>query len=495
MSSKEFEVGFGVDAVLSPRSIAVIGVSGDPAKRKVTGGTGVLNNLIRYGYSGRLYPVNPKYESILGQKCYPSIDEVPEPVDLVVVSVPAEQVPAVLESCGKRGCRAAVIISSGFAEVGTPQGEDLQRRLVEIAGTYGIRVLGPNNLGAYNTFDGIVASTSTLLFYYSDLPIGGIAWVSQSGALCSTLYGRAMEQNVGVGYVVTSGNECDLQAADFIWRFLDDPRVHVVGAYIEGIRDWNKFEAAAQKAWQVGKPLIVYKAGTTPYGAAAVRAHTSSEAGNIQNYRAAFKRLGVLSVETLDELYQTAQLLEQWRDFPDINSVAVMTISGGEGGILVDGLVERGIPMAQLRQETVGKIADVIPMFGSAVNPIDVTAHMMREPEKLRQVGEILEEADEVDAIIYAPTTVAAENAMKVAQDFASLIKTSRKPCVIHWYSNEINEDAVRYLRREGIPVFTDYGAFFRAMERRQQFFTYQNLGKNIQQEEFGTCQRHCEKR
>lgn len=472
MTMINFEIGYGVEAMLTPKSIAIIGVSNKPEKADVTGGTAVLKNLLRYGYTGELYPVNPKYDTILGIKSYPSVKDIPKQPDLSVIAVAADQVSDVLRECAEAGCRAVIIISSGFAELCTEHGIKLQEELVEITKTYGIRILGPNNLGCYNVYDKIVASTSTALFYYEEILPGGIAWVTQSGALGSTIHSRADERGIGLSYVVTTGNECDLEAADFIWYMLDDPRVHVIGLYIEGIRDWEKFSVAAQKAKDCKKPILVYKAGMTKVGVRAAKAHTGSEAGDIEAYRSFFEKNGVVLAESIDELYQTAYLLEQWRDYENVNNYAIVTISGGEGGTVADGLTALDINVPTFSKETYEKIIEIIPAFGSGQNPVDVTAHMMRTPEKLRQVGAVLEDADEVDAIIYAPTTVAKGWDMQVAEDFARAIENSKKPGLVCWYSSSINAGAIQYLRERKIPVFTDNETLFRALNRRKQFFS-----------------------
>lgn len=464
-----FEIGYGVDAVLNPESVAVIGVSGDSGKAEVTGGTAILSNMIRYGFGGRIYPVNPKYDAIMGLRCYATVADVPETVDLAVVAIAADGVPGVLEACGRCGCRAAIVISSGFGEVQTPHGAALQKEIDAVVKTYGIRVVGPNNLGSYNTFDKMVASTSAALMYYNELPPGGIAWVTQSGALGTSLYGRAIDQNIGVGYVVTTGNESDLQTADFVWYLLDDPRIHVIGLYIEGIRDWERFEAAAQKARKLGKPILAYKAGVTKSGGAALKVHTDSDAGDFGDYLDFFRRTGVVAVESVDELYRTAFLLEQWRGYGDIRNIAILTTSGGSGGILADGLTRLGMNVPELSRETQEKIKREIPAFGSAVNPIDVTAHIMRTPEKIARVGNILEETDEVDAIMYAPTTLSAEGSVRIARDIVALIRESKKPCLVHWYSSPLNSEAIHILHQNQIPTFTDYDSIVQSFRSRNR--------------------------
>lgn len=469
-----FSIGEKVEKLIKPSSIAIIGVSGDPSTLDKTGGAGVLSNLLRYGYQGEIYLINPKHKEIMGYKCYPSIADVGKGVDLAVISIPAKAVADTLKECGEAGCQTAIIISSGFAEVGTDMGKELQQRIVAITETYGIRVLGPNNLGVYNCIDGIAPSTSTALFYYDELVKGSIAWISQSGALCSTIHGRAYDRNIGLSYVVTSGNECDLEAADFLWYMAKDENVKVIGLYIETIKDKEKFELAAKEAARKHKPVLVYKAGVTKAGAAATLAHTGSDAGSIVEYAAFFKKCKVIMVESFDELYSSAMLLEAWLNKP-AEHYAIIAISGGEGGILADGLVREGLKLAEFTDATRESIADIIPSFASAKDPVDVTAHMMRHPENIFQISNILEEAAEADGVIYSLTTVAQARHLEVAEEMAKVIKNSKKAGVVCWYSSEVNAEAVRYLQRQNIPVFTDNESLLRALLRVKQFFDYQN--------------------
>lgn len=472
---KQYEIGFGADALLRPKAVAVIGVSGNSAKKNVTGGTAVLNNLVRFGYQGNIYPINPKYDTVAGLKSYPAIGAVPEKVDLVVVAVAADKVPDVLEECGQAGCRAAIIISSGFAEVSGPEGKALQEQIVEIGNRYSMRLIGPNNLGSYNVLEHMVASTSSTLLYYNDLPGGAIAWVSQSGALCSSIYGRAYDEEIGVPCVVTTGNECDLQSADIVWTLLDDPRIHVVCVYCEGIRDREKFAAAARKAQELGKPLLVFKNGKTLRGGQGCRAHTASDAGEIDDYRAFFDQIGAIMVDSLDEFYETANLLDLWRDYGDVQNFAVISTSGGSGICLTDCITGIGLEVPPLSQALKESVMAEIPSFGSAANPIDVTAHILRTPEKIAEVGKLLQASDEVDAIVLAPTTIAEEASLSTAQDFIEIIRSSKKPCMVHWYGGSANAEAVRLLRKNGIAAFTEYDAFARALLRRKQFFAIQS--------------------
>lgn len=472
---KKYEIGFGADALVYPKSVAVIGVSGSAAKKNVAGGTAVLNNLVRFGYTGNIYPINPKYDTVAGLKSYPSIADVPEKVDLVVVAVAAANVAATLEDCGKAGCRCAMIISSGFAELKTDEGEAMQREIVEIGNKYNMRLVGPNNLGSYNVLDNMIASSSATLLHYDKLRTGSIAWVSQSGAMCSSIYARADDECIGIPVVVTTGNECDLEGADFAWILLDDPRIQIVCIYCEEIKDREKFSAVARKAKKLGKPVLVFKNGRSNQGSVACKAHTASNAGDIKDYEEFFKEIGVVMVDSLDEFYATANLLNYWREYGDVQNFAVISTSGGSGICLTDCLCNTGMNVPALSDGLKEKVMKLVPSFGSGANPIDATAHLLRTPEKFAELGELLEQSEEVDAIVLAPTTMGDEAAMSTAQDFVKVIKSSQKPFVVHWFCGNTNANAAKILRDEGIPVFTSYETFAKAMKHRKEYFNYKN--------------------
>lgn len=475
MSNKNYEIGFGADALIYAKSVALIGVSGDPAKKSVVGGTAVLNNLVRFGYKGNVYPINPKYDEISGKKCYASIEDVPEKVDLAIIAVGSGSVPATVESCGKAGVRAAIIISSGFAELLTDEGVALQNEIVEIANKYDLRLLGPNNLGSFNMNDDMCVSTSSSLLYYDSMPKGSIAWVSQSGAMCSSIYGRSMDAAINVPVVITTGNECDLQTADFIWHLAEDDRIRVICVYCEGIRDREKFKAAVEKAKKARKPVLVFKNGQTGRGGYACGAHTASDAGNMEEYKQYFEECGAILVESIDEFFDTANLLDKWSKYDDIDNFAVISTSGGSGVCLTDCVERAGMSVPDLTEETRAAVMEKIPDFGSPRNPIDVTAHILRTIEKVAEVGEILEKSGEVDAMILAPTTIERSASLAIAKDFIKIIQESKIPALVHWYTGSTNMEAIRMIREAGIPAFTEYDSIGRAFKRRKKFFEILN--------------------
>jgi len=465
-------IGYGVEAVLKPNSIAIVGVSGSASKKEVVGGTAILKNLLRFGYTGKIYPINPKYEEIMGCKCFKSIKDVPEIIDLVVIAVGSDGVPALMQECGDAGVKAVNIISSGFAEVGTPKGKELQEKILSIAHTYGMRIVGPNNLGSINLLEKVAASTSAGL-YCDKLIAGSIGWVSQSGALTSSLYGRVMDAGIGLAYVVTLGNESDLDMADFIWYMLDDERVKVIAVYIERIKDTEKFKKVALKAMQVGKPIIAMKTGSSERGAAAAMAHTGSLVGSDSLYSAFFKQNGIIRVEGIDELFETAELFSQWSKYGSVENLAVVTTSGGAGGIFADLCEPAGLNMPPLSKDIKDRIMKEIPEYGSAQNPIDMTAQILQMPDALLEVGKILDETSEVDGVLFAISALPPASAVQFAKNIVEYCAHSKKPVVVCWYAGSMNGEAIDIICQKGIPCYVDFEATVIALKRRSQFLKY----------------------
>lgn len=462
-------IELGVEAALKPKSIAIIGVSSKTDKKEFVGGTAILNNLVHYGYEGIIYPIHPTSDAIMGCKCYKSIGEVPEKIDLAVLAVASEGVPELVTECGEARVKAVIVISSGFAEVATPEGIKLQNDIVTTAEKYEMKLIGPNNLGLINLLDKVAVSTSAGLWCDKMLP-GSIAWVSQSGALTSALYARAMDEGIGLAYVVTLGNEADLDMSDFISYMLDDDRVDVVGAYIERIKDMTKFREVALKSKRLGKPIIVMKTGSSERGAAAAMAHTGSLVGSYKLNSAFFRQNGVLQVEGIDELYKTANLMRAWKAYGPVENVAVITSSGGAGGILADLCEPAGLNLPAFSKSVQEQIMKEIPEFGSAQNPVDVTAHILRSLDKILDVGKILDQTDEVDAVLFAFSSIPPESSLRLAEIICKYHEMSRKPVVMCWYSATYADKALDLMRQHGIPCFTDFESTVTAIKRQNEF-------------------------
>jgi acetyltransferase len=346
----------------SPEGVAVIGASVDPHKL----GHGVIRNLLDYHYRGPIYPINPMAREILGYRCYARVSDVPDPVDLAIVIVPAGMVSRVTEECGKRGIKYAIVVSGGFGETGT-EGQEREKELAAVARTHGMRILGPNCIGTIDTHTPV----NTTFVIGMPQP-GDIGFVSQSGAMCAVVIDWARGAGVGFSRIVSLGNQVDVNETEMLESFAADTKTRVITTYIEGVSDGRSFMKAASAAAR-SKPVLVLKAGHGESGACAVASHTGALAGSSEAYDAAFRDSGVLRAESMEELFDWARALA-WQPLPAGKRVAVLTNAGGPGILAVDALETAGLELAPLTNETKEYIRSRLPAAGSASNPVDVLA-------------------------------------------------------------------------------------------------------------------------
>jgi acyl-CoA synthetase (NDP forming) len=295
-------------AMFHPRSVAVIGASkGIAATGSVKIGTAALQYFVQHKFPGRIYPINPKEKELMGLKCYPSIKDVPDDIDLACLVVPAKVCIDAMKECAEKGIKAAVVFSSGFAEA---REQKLQDDLLQTARQAGIRFCGPNTAGIVNVTDHVVASIS-MACDMNPFRAGEIAFITQSGALGGSMLGRGMDQGIGFSYWVSSGNEADLDTADYISYLIDDPKVKVFTLFTEGIRNGQKFLEVCRKAARARKPIVVYKTGLSEVSAAAAKSHTGALAGSDKVFDNVCRQFGVIRVDDVAELFQTA-LVFNW---------------------------------------------------------------------------------------------------------------------------------------------------------------------------------------
>ena len=390
------ELGAGLEAIFSPRSIAILGASQDATK---IGGRPV-QFLRKYGYAGAIYPVNPRAQEVQGLPAYASIDAVPEAPDLAIVALNAEAVPDALAACAARGVRGAVVFSSGFSEMGEA-GEALQQRVHDVAARTGIRVLGPNCLGTISIAEAAIATFSIVL--ESAMPQAGpVGIVSQSGNLGSFAMLLASERGVGVSRFMTTGNECDVDAADGIAFMARDPATKVILCVLETCRDPQRLVAALGEARAAGKPVVVLKIGASAAGQAAAASHTGALAGSDQVFDAVFRRAGVWRVRSIEQLVDLGQaVVALGRErLPRGGRVAILVASGGFGVLLADSATANGLTLPMPSAETQRRIMQVVP-YASARNPIDATAQMSARPDILQEILFALLEDDGVDTLIF----------------------------------------------------------------------------------------------
>jgi acetyltransferase len=349
-----------LEAFFCPKSIAVVGAS--RSKEKL--GRGILENIIRYGYKGRVYPINPRADEILGLTCYPSVIDVPDEIDLAVIVIPARFVINVMEECGRKGVKGVVIISAGFREAGL-EGVKREKEVVSIAKEYGIRLIGPNCLGIIDTICPLNASFSAGM-----PPKGEIAFMSQSGALCTAVLDWALAEGVGFSRFVSLGNKADVNEVDLLEAWEGDPHSKVILTYTEGIDDGRKFLEVARRVTK-RIPIIAVKSGKTSAGSRAVSSHTGSLAGSEMAYEAAFRQCGVLRAESIGQLFDFS-LAFAYQPPLRGKMIAIVTNAGGPGIMATDALEGEGLSLANLRRETIDLLRDNLPSAANIYNPIDV---------------------------------------------------------------------------------------------------------------------------
>ncbi|MBC8752354.1 MULTISPECIES: acetate--CoA ligase family protein [Paraburkholderia] len=432
--------------LLAPRAIAILGASED--FRKLNGIP--LKALLDKGYRGAIYPVNPKYTEIAGLRCYPTVEDIPGEVDLAIVTVAHNRVIENIRALGRKGVRAAVVFSSGFAEVGE-EGAMRQRELQQAAREAGVRLLGPNCLGLVNTFDNVMASFAQ--FALGPTPGGPIALVTQSGALGTATVGVGKARGLHVGYLVTTGNESDVGFVEIMREVIADPRISVGAGFIEGVRDGTGLVALGQQSLDLSKPLVLTKLGRTDAGAKAVASHTGSLAGAENVFDGVARQFGIVRARS-DE-----QLLDYTNAFayacsdgalPQGPRVGILTRSGGAGALMADHAFEQGLRIPDLSAETAAALKGILPEFGSVANPVDVTAVGMFNPGVICDAFERVLNDPNVDVGIAWMGSTREVDFM--VQAFADLRARAKKPFVLAW--SGASEAAVQGLAAAQVAVF-----------------------------------------
>src|SRR3954453_17054203 len=422
-----------LDSFFAPDSIALIGASRD--LEKIPGR--LLSMLRKNGYPGKLYPINPNYGDIDGLKCYRTIAEVGAPIDLAIIIIPACAVVGALEQCAAAGVRNALIISSGFAEEGGDSAA-MQDEIVAIAKRSGMRISGPNAEGFYSEVQKVAATFSpTVDVKPGEVPLVAtkrrIAIVAQSGGIGFAIKHRAKAIGVAISYCVSAGNESDLGAGEFLDYMVQDASTDVILLFIEGIRDVDKFLAAARRAAEIGKPVIVTKVGRSGAGERAAASHTASMAGWSAAYDAVFSKYGFIVSDDLDEAITIAAVLTT-NPLPKGKRVAVLTVSGGAGIWAADAVSMQGLQVPELSSEVQAEIKKLLTSYGSARNPIDVTAQGVHSGGLQKSI-DLLDASDEVDAILVV-RSLSSDTRMRFKQaELKPVLEAQRKPIVFYSYT------------------------------------------------------------
>lgn len=430
-----------LDGIFKPQRIALIGVTPNP---KSVGGS-VLKNLISGGFRGVVYPVNPTSEAVLGIQCYPDLESVPKTPDLAIICTPAEQVPDIVGICGQKGVSGVIIISAGFRETGDA-GRDLEETICQTSRQFPkMRILGPNCLGVIAPGSGFNAS------FAGAMPKSGrVAFISQSGALCTSVLDWALEEKIGFSYFVSIGNSLDVDFADLIDYFGEDEATTSIILYIESIRDARKFMTAA-RAFARSKPIVAYKAGRFPESAEVAASHTGAMAAEDAVYDAAFQRAGIVRVFDIGDIFNCAELVGRHK-LPRGPRLGIVTNAGGPGVMATDALVAQSGELAVLSEKTMAQLNESLPPFWSHRNPVDILGDA---PSKRlgKAAGYVLDDPD-VDALLTILTPQSMTNPTAAAKTVVQLAETSAKPILAAWLGGISMREGMEILMQNGIATY-----------------------------------------
>jgi len=456
-----------LDLFFRPKSVAIVGASRE--KGKV--GREIVANMIKDGYQGRIYPVNPNATEIEGLKCYPSLKAIGHTPDLVVVVVPAKFVGRVLEECGEVGTKAAVVITAGFKEVG-PEGAKLERELTEIARRHHIRVIGPNCLGVMIPGEKLNAS------FGGSLPQpGGIGYISQSGALLAAILDLAKAQGIGFSALFSIGNKADVDELDVIKAMGDDPQTTVIAGYLENINDGDAFVREAERISQ-DKPILLMKSGGTSAGAKAASSHTGSLAGGEVVYESAFIRAGVVRCASIKQQFDFAQAFA-YQPLPAGPSVVVLTNAGGPGIMAADAVERQGLTFAKMSEDTTRKLAERLPPAANIHNPVDVLGDALAD--RYEYALRVLLDDPNVDSVLVLLTPQAMTQATETAEAVVRVAtEKPGKPILACFLGASLVEDGVRVLRRGRIPCYDSPEAAVRTIKAMSEYVRWRNRPKRV---------------
>ena len=426
--------------LFAPKSVAVFGAS----DRVDSVGQIVFHNMLQSGFQGALYPINPTHAEVQGCKAYASITQIIDAVDLAVIATPPESVPAIIEECGKRNVKAAVIITAGFGEVGVA-GKALERAVLENAQRYGIRLIGPNCLGVMRPDIGLNATFNN----GSALP-GNLAFVSQSGALCTAILDWAQISDVGFSSVVSMGSSLDVDFGEILDYLISDVKTQSILLYIEGIRDARGFMSALRAAARI-KPVILVKVGRHPAGSKAAMSHTASLVGSDDAFDAAVRRAGVVRVRSITELFSAAKALSCGFN-PTGNRLAIVTNGGGPGVMATDRAIDLGLEMAVLSEATIAKLNQVLPGTWSHGNPVDIIGDA--QADRYQHAVQACLEDPNVDGVLTILTPQAMTKPLEAAKAVIALSKRYNKPLLTSWMGGAQVETSRAAFKRAKKPTF-----------------------------------------
>lgn len=469
-----------LDRIFKADSVAVIGASRNETKQ----GYKVLKTLIGEKYEGRIYPVNPKEKIIFGLKCYKSVQDIPENIDLALITTPAHTVKNMLEELGKKGAAGAVVLAAGFGELGE-EGKRLEEEIVELAREKGIRIIGPNTAGIISLHRGLN------LIGLQNVPKGSIALLTQSGNIALNVITEAsLKSQAGFSHYVGIGNEADIKFHEYLEYFTEDPDTKVILMYVEGLREGRKFLEQASKTTKV-KPIVLYKSGRSVEGSKCVGSHTGALAGISEVSQSAFKRAGIIEVDHPGEMFPVAETLALLPMLKE-NSIAILADGGGHATIAADYLAELGIKLPDLEEETRNKLAAILPANASLANPIDVAGGTDQDPGIFADCAEILLSDRNIHGLLivglFGGYGIRFAKKLAFIEEDAShrmgkLMGSTQKPILLHSLYNYAKPHSLELLRYYNIPVYDSleiackcvealsvYGSYRREYHRESNF-------------------------
>jgi len=420
-----------ISRLVRPNRVAVVGASDRPGSLGYSTFNNVRNNSV---IAGGAVPVNPRYETVLGDRCYPRVSDVPgDPVDVAIVLLPAEGVLEVVKDCATAGVRHLLVLSSGFSETGAA-GRVLQEEMVKLARASGMRVYGPNSPGLANIADRVLLSMSPVAG--SDVTSGPVGLVTQGGGIGRALM-QWMDRGLGIGLWCSPGNEADLDIADFVHHMVTDDRIRVIGAVVEGFSEGRKFLDAADRARAAGKPVVVLKIGRSEYGQKTAASHTASIAGNDAVASAVFAQYGVVRVDDVDELGETLQLFSRALTVTDrdVTRTCVYSFSGGTASLGADLVGSAGLKLATFGPATLAALTARAPAFGFVDNPVDLTTKVFTDSDLNRAVFELICNDPDVGSVLFAMPADYEESTVSVSRDAVEIARSTGTLLIPVWMS------------------------------------------------------------
>jgi acetyl coenzyme A synthetase (ADP forming)-like protein len=455
----------------TPRGVALIGATSDPTKL----GYGLARNLVQCNYQGVIHFVNPKGGSLLGRPMYPSVLDLPDPVDMAIVLIPAPAVAGSLKECALRGIQAVIIASGGFRETGAT-GAELENELVQIAQQHGVRLIGPNCIGILDTHLPLDAT----FLPPPGPPPGDVAFISHSGAICAAVIDWARGQGFGLSRLVSLGNQADVNETDVLAPIADDRFTRVLTLYLEGVSDGQRFVREARKISH-HKPIIALKVARYPSGQRAAASHTGALAGQENAFNAAFRKAGVIRADTTEELFDWARALA-WCPLPKGRAIAILTSAGGPGVTAADALEMNGMSLSRLTPETQQDLSKLLPPAASLINPVDMLASA--SPEQFAACLKVLLDDPGVNGVMVVTPPPPMHTAGAVAKAIIPIIHNSEKPVTIALMGERLIQEAVEHFRAARVPEyrFAERAASALAvLAQRAEYLTQETTVQSIQ--------------